>query len=245
MSITYRGVSQSSIATSIERLALRLLTLDVGPLTTKTAELWLAEDGVAARIRKAASKKDIADALALTPEGSNFSTTGWLANLYNDLLPNVFFQEKDKRAQLELQEEIRAVMLWNGFSSGGRFHAFYPEDAELMNYCKEKYGLDIFDRVTFKPGTMQGAYRGYDVFGTPSAKDTIEAIRDYARRNDLEDEFGGQDYSQQNKVYLTSRLAVCLLNDLPCLQALGLNGTLLTKQSMAELMTKHQTPPKP
>lgn len=246
MSITYRGVSQFSIATSLERLALRLLALDVGPLTTRTAELWLAQDGVAARIHKATSKQEIADALAMTPAGSNFNTAGWLSNLYKDLLPNVFFKEQDQRVQREMQDEIRDVMAWNGFySGGGRFHAFYAEDAELANYCKDKYDIDFLSRVTFKPGAMQGAYRGYDVFGAPSAEAAVDAIRDYARAHDLEDEYGGQDYSQKNKVYLTSGLAVRVLNDVACLQALGLNGTLLTRQSLADMVAKHQAPPKP
>ncbi len=229
--ITYRGVSQLEIADSLEQLCLRLIDLDVGPLTNAAVAFWMADDGVVAQIRNATKKTEIEAALNSVPQGSNFTTSGWLSNLYSDVLPNVF-AKADQPLKIRMAEEIGAVAAWNGFWGGGRFHAFYPEDAEASQYLKDKLGIaDFTDRVKFAAGGFRGAYFSYQVYaGVPTAE-AIAMIVDYAQANDLSDECVKNFYGKEDAINMTPDFAQKVVDNIPAIQALGQNGHLVMKKA--------------
>lgn len=232
MTITYRGVSQSRIAESLEHLSMVLLMLNVGPLTTEAAEFWVAQDGVAAHIRRASTKAEIAAALQMKTPQSNFTTAGWLNALYNDLLPNLYATASSASQKVALPIIIQSVMDWHGFHSiGSRFGVFFPEDAELKAYRDDKLRLPYHDKARFSDDSFRGPYKAYEVYATTSTADAVQALYAYAKANDLEDEFVGQDYTKQGPVYATTNFAQLALRDLATLQAFGHEGTLMTKDT--------------
>lgn len=230
MAITYRGVSQSDIASSLEKLSLRLLDLEVGPLTTAAATFWMSEGGMVAQIRTATDKAQIEAALQTVPPGSTFSNSGWLSNLYSDLLPNVF-SKANPALQSALTEEINAVSAWNGFWAGGRFHAFYPEDAEVAQYCKDVLGMEYTDTVKFSPGAFHGPYNSYQVYAAVAPQEAIALIVAYAKAQGADDECVQNHYGDKDKINLTPALAYRVVDDIAQLQALGRNGYLITKKT--------------
>lgn len=237
MTITYRGVCQSRIAESIEHLAMVLLMLDIGPRTTEAAEFWVAQDGVAAHIRRAGSKAEIAAALQMKTPQSNFTTADWLNALYNDLLPNLYATASSANQKVALPIIIQSVMNWNGFhSSGMRFGVFYPEDQELKTYREEKLRLPYHDRARFSDDSFKGPYTAYEVYATTSTADAVQALRAYAKANDLEDEF----VTSQGAVYATESFARLALQEIAAIQAFGHDGKLLTKDA-----ADAPRPPKP
>lgn len=230
MTITYRGVSQLKIAESLERLAMTLLTLDVGPLTTEAAEFWIAQDGVAAHIRRASTKAEIAAALEMKTPQSNFTATGWLSELYNNLLPNLFVTDSSAGQKVALHSVIQSVKDWNGFYSNyGRFHILLPEDEELRHYHEEKLGLSFHEKSRFKSEAFKGPYNAYQVYTDISTVRAIQALHTYAKANDLEDEFVGQDYDNKGPVYATENFARLALRDVAVIQAFGHDNKLMSK----------------
>lgn len=228
MAITYRGVPQADIAESLEKLALRLLALDIGPRCTALAEYLLAPDGTAAQIRMAATKPEIEAALHSIPEGASFDVTACLSKLYRDLFPSVF-AKADQAHKISLVEEIGAVMGWNGFAGQSRLPVPCAEDREIADYCRQQLGIDADARQPFKQGVFRGAYMSYDVHCQDSVTDTIAAISAYAKANGMEDECGGVSLTRPGEIYLTHKLAGLVLTHVPQCRALTLNGSLLPR----------------
>lgn len=228
MTVTYRGVSQFAIAEGIERLALLLITLDIGPQTTETAEAWLAPDGTAAAIRTATDKTEILKALAAPVNKQGYSTISRLGDLFNNLLPAVYFKGTDADVKQELGHVVQEIMRWDGFlMQTGRFSVYTALDKEMDDYRMEKLGMERFDGISFNLATIPTRpFTTYQVYAVGNTGDTMDDIRDFAESRNREDEISG---SHDGTITMTPDLAHLILAHVDSVQALGLNGKLLTR----------------